>query len=313
MKIQPYIFILLFAFLAIPAMGQKTKKHAKRQGKKEKGKHQEYLYKNKKRNDFDVFPLENQYRLGGWLFGLGPTFMLPYPGDKDEQVSSTTDSLNPPLILSTNYDTRPRGLPGIMLELGWFHSFRRPRGIEYIDVGLSYKMLNGYEKYTTQQWINNQMLSEIEARQAFSDHFLSLNLNAVSQRHINEKLFITNALGINFDYTLIPGRSGGLALPKNGAVQFPVQTPLQLHYKFGFGIRAKERLLIVPTLEMPVFNILAFTHIVSTHPYFNSRYRPMLLSVRFMFIRKAKNDCPPVYNPAGIGPDGKSPKLKGVE
>ncbi|CAG0950954.1 hypothetical protein FLAV_00194 [Flavobacteriales bacterium] len=306
-----YIF---FLFLFIPSLliAQNKKKPTKKT-KQEYGHGQGYLNKNKKRNDFDVFPLETKYRLGGWLFGIGPTYMLAYPGDKDEIVSNLTDTAGSSVILSNNYDALPRGRFGLMAELGWFHSFRRPKGIEYIDFGLSYKMLRGSEKFIQQNWINNVMLSETEIKQTFSDHFLSLHFNAVSQRHINGRLFITNALGVNFDYTLIPNRSGGLALPKNGGVTFPVQMPLQLHYKFGFGIRAKERLLIVPTLEMPVFNILAFTHIVSTHPYFNSRYRPMLISVRFMFIRKTKNDCPPVYNPAGVGPDGKSPKLKGVE
>ncbi|NUM50954.1 MAG: hypothetical protein HUU48_07540 [Flavobacteriales bacterium] len=306
-----YIF---FLFLFIPSLliAQNKKKQTKKT-KQEYGHGQGYLNKNKKRNDFDVFPLETKYRLGGWLFGIGPTYMLAYPGDKDEMVSNLTDTAGSSVILSNNYDALPRGRFGLMAELGWFHSFRRPRGVEYIDFGLSYKMLRGSKKFIQQNWINNVMLSETEIKQTFSDHFLSLHFNAVSQRHINGRLFITNALGVNFDYTLIPNRSGGLALSKNGGVTFPVQMPLQLHYKFGFGIRAKERLLIVPTLEMPIFNILAFTHIVSTLPYFNSRYRPMLISVRFMFIRKAKNDCPPVYNPAGVGPDGKSPKLKGVE
>ncbi len=312
MEIFRKYFLLLFVFLPFFVFSQNKKKPNKKT-RQEYGHGQEYLNKNKKRNDFDVFPLETKYRLGGWLFGIGPTYMLAYPGDKDDVVSNTTDTAGAAVIKSNNYDASPRGRFGVMAELGWFHSFRRPRGIEYIDFGLSYKMLRGAEKFSEQIWINNTMLGETMLKQTFSDHFLSLHFNAVSQRHINGRIFITNALGVNFDYTLIPNRSGGVALPKNGSVSFPVQMPLQLHYKFGFGIRAKERLLIVPTLEMPIFNILAFTHIISTHPYFNSRFRPMLISVRFMFIRKAKNDCPPVYNPAGVGPDGKGPKLKGVD
>ena len=64
----------------------------------------------------------------------------------------------------------------------------------------------------------------------------------------------------------------------------------------------------MPIVETPILALFPFNHIKSTHPYFNSRARPFLLRVRFMFLKKGSKSCPAVFNPMGIDPNGNGPK-----
>lgn len=249
-----------------------------------------------KRNKTDVFPLSQQYRLGGWVVGAGLTYTQGYLTE-DENFNfedSTT-------IASQNYFADPKGRIGGFLEVGWFHSFKNPTIIEYMDFGLSYKLLRGREEFTRQTWVNNTMIDETITDNTFSDHILSANFNVTSQVFLSDNLFMTNALGVNADYFLIPSRGGGAIIPGREDKSM-TGFYAQLHYKFGIGFRATKKLLIIPTIETPVFGAYPFTHIKSTLDYFNTRFRPFLIGVRFMFIRDRTEDCPPVYNPMGQDP-----------
>ena len=64
----------------------------------------------------------------------------------------------------------------------------------------------------------------------------------------------------------------------------------------------------MPIIETPIFAIFPFNHIVSTHQYNNTRFRPILLKVRFMFLKKGSKSCPAVFNPMGIDPNGNGVK-----
>ncbi|HMC97115.1 MAG TPA: hypothetical protein VKG92_05665, partial [Flavobacteriales bacterium] len=54
------------------------------------------------------------------------------------------------------------------------------------------------------------------------------------------------------------------------------------------------RMFMIPALETPVFSIVPEDQGLGQLQWFSSAYRPIILSVRFMFLR-ARNgfDCPP--------------------
>ena len=69
-----------------------------------------------------------------------------------------------------------------------------------------------------------------------------------------------------------------------------------IHLKIGYGIKFSKTLFIIPTIETPIINLKKWEQGQSTFGIFNSRYRPIILKVRFIWLKKlGKSDCPPVY------------------
>ena len=118
-----------------------------------------------------------------------------------------------------------------------------------------------------------------------------------------------NGLGLNLDYHIIKSRGETPQVPNNdNYTDGPADLLGELHYFFGMGFKTKGRLIIMPMIETPILALLPFNHIKSTHPYNNTRHRPFLIRVRFMFLKKGSVSCPAVFNPMGIDPNGNGPK-----
>jgi len=82
----------------------------------------------------------------------------------------------------------------------------------------------------------------------------------------------------------------------------------QLHAKVGFGFKPESGVMIIPSIETPILNIQPFEDGKSTLPYFNSRYRPIIISVRFLFFAQTKpEDC------VGQGTEKRGTELWGKE
>ena len=57
-------------------------------------------------------------------------------------------------------------------------------------------------------------------------------------------------------------------------------------------MKAEKGTFIIPSIEVPILNIQPFEDFKSTLPYFGSRYRPIIFSIKFMFLSKRKpDDC----------------------
>ena len=60
-------------------------------------------------------------------------------------------------------------------------------------------------------------------------------------------------------------------------------------------MKFQNRLFIIPSLETPIINFLKWENGKSTYGIFNSRYRPILLKIRILWLKRpSKFDCPPV-------------------
>ena len=127
----------------------------------------------------------------------------------------------------------------------------------------------------------------------------TFNVNNIIQ--LTDYTFIQNSIGVNFDWKFLQKyETNGSPYAINNTGAFI----LSLHYKLGYGIKVTDQLFIIPTLETPILNGIKWENGKSTYGIFSSRYRPLIFSVRFAWLRKPdRGGCPPVY-----GPDGDSDK-----
>ena len=124
----------------------------------------------------------------------------------------------------------------------------------------------------------------------------NFNINNVIQ--ISDYTFIQNSLGVNLDWKFSETYESSFSSYNKNSQELL----FSLHYKLGFGIKATQRLFIIPTLETPILNVKQWENARSDYGIFSSRYRPVILTVRFAWLIKPnKNACPPV--PGGDGKD----------
>ena len=140
------------------------------------------------------------------------------------------------------------------------------------------------------------------------------NIHFKSKRNRKDKtdFFLDNSLGINVDYRLLQGYDR----PNEGDYSvsyYPFDQqysgPLfaQLHYGLGFGFRLKRGAYLIPGVRAPLVGYQqvqpAATQSMggaskfgnpSIH-WFSSKYWPILIHVKYMFLfeKKNKNGCPP--------------------
>lgn len=233
----------------------------------------------------------------GWYFGIGATYMAAY----NNYISEFSDSLNP--AFDYKYLADPKGKFGALAEIGMFKMTER-KLINYRDFGLTWKWLRGGEDYTLEIYHNDDLIANNTSAGSYGDHLISAHYKLGYRFDASDKLFYVNGLGLNADYHLIKGRNSTFPIPTNDDyVDGPNSFIGELHYFFGIGFKTGKRLIVMPMLETPILAIMPFNHIKSTHSYFNTRARPFLLRVRFMFLKKGSKSCPAVFNPMGIDPN----------
>ena len=234
----------------------------------------------------------------GWYFGLGATYMIGYLTEKASVPFSDTLGNN----YRNDYKGDPRGSIGPYAEIGMFRMNDR-KVINYMDYGIAYKWFRGGEDYTDEFYINDVLTTTTEAKGNYSDHLISGHFNIGYRFDRSDTKFYVNGIGANFDYAFIKSRSGTPAIPTLSYSEGTGSMLGELHYFFGMGFKTGKRLIIMPIVETPIFAVLPFNHIISTHDYFNSRARNLIIRVRFMFLKKGSKSCPAVYNPMGIDPN----------
>lgn len=234
----------------------------------------------------------------GWFFGIGGTYMVAYP--KETYNYSETDTANNTTTFDFTGD--PKGKFGLFAEIGKFRMNGR-KVVNYLDYALAYKWLRGGEDYNFSTTYNNAPLPPFDQEGSFGDHLLSANIRIGHRYDNSDTKFMVNGLGLNVDYHLITSRNATPVIPTKDWVEGPNSLLGELHYFFGMGFKTEGRVIIMPMIETPILALYPFNHIVSTHPYFNGRFRPILFRVRIMFLSKDSKSCPKVYNPMGIDPN----------
>lgn len=218
-----------------------------------------YSMMNSKKNS-DVFPDALHIKYTGWHFGFGITEMKP---QSFAAVSS--------IVL--NNSQKPSSKTGFYIDLGGYKLFEYYSIFRYMDWGLGYKSLRG---------------SELATGSSFGDHFITGYFNLNNTVNIGKYTFWGNTIGVNTDYALMRNLSYG---------DSPTAFQAAIHYKLTLGYKATKKLVIIPSVETPILNLFPFEYGSSSSKYLSSRYRPLLLTLRFMFLRPITDECPPVYAP----------------
>jgi hypothetical protein len=218
-----------------------------------------YSMMNSKKNS-DVFPDALHIKYTGWHLGIGLTEMKP-------------QTLSVVANLASNAGQKPSTKTGYYIDLGGYKLFEYFSLFRYMDWGLGYKSLRG---------------KELNTSSSFGDHFVSGYLNLNNTVNIGKYTFWGNTIGINTDYAL--GRNLDYG-------DSPNAFQAAIHYKLTLGYKVTKSLVIIPAIETPILTLYPFEYGSSSLKYLSSRYRPIILSIRFMFLRQIRDICPPVYAP----------------
>ena len=226
----------------------------------------------------DQFPLSREFKNGFFYLAPGITYTVPFSeGSFSNQILDTTYTHNSiPQFGSISY----------AFEAGWYHSFENPRFFHYLDAGVAYRKFRGSSEFERiKEWESNRF-SQVAGSDYALDH-ISAVLRIIRSQQLGKFTFLTFGPGINFDYHLSDERSNAPFV--DGVVDGKYKA--QLHLQLGIGIRLTERLIFQPQLELPLVDVVPQDGLQPAHQYIDGKHYPLLLSFRFMFLRKDLMNC----------------------
>ena len=211
------------------------------------------------RKNIPLVDFNGTYQLQNFYLSPGLTYMFPYE--------------IPNILTNSNSEINAKGRLAYIIEAGAYRIFEKGGNIfNYLDYGIGYKKLSGSEQ------IN-------ENKSIFKQRFLtgSFNLNNIWQ--LSDRKFIQTSIGSNMDFKLF---EEGSRSPNNTD-----KLTLAFHLKVGYGFKVKKTLFVIPTMESPFLTLKKWEQGKSTYGIFNSRYRPLIFKVRFIWLKKlGKGKCP---------------------
>lgn len=273
------VVVVLAGLCTFPVYGQKKKKRSQ--------------YFTKQSYQYPLFKWTGEYSRHGFQFNFGPTYLLTN-GETPERDLSTSPDTN------ATYTHNPSGRLGGFIEVGMVHiAKKRRKVIHYFDWGIGYKHFAGTEQ--TRLMIHRfGETNEVKGNGVFDMGYLYGRFNVHNVWQINRDVFLDNALGFNVDYRLtgsVPGdnsRYDGAVLPQTQ--RFQQDFVAQLNYELGVGFKIRDGFFIIPSVHTPILGIYEWTGGNPSLMWYSSRYQPLLLKVKFVWLFKKKNNaCPPVY------------------
>ena len=251
----------------------------------------------------EIFPVDDiTFKSSGWYAGAGATYTFALPATKTLTFPVPEDST------LRSADATVYGRFGFLAEGGRF-TMTVSRLIPYIDYGVRIKMIGGREDMSSVYVVNDNSDTIIYNNSAgFYHYYGGLHFNANNVIRISEYGFIQNTAGISVDYRFASVETG-ISPPFNTNAELSDEKfSGQLVYKLGYGFRLDNKHFMTFTFETPVLSLYKWDNGKSTVAMFNSRYRPILFTVRVLFLNSAKGpDC---NKPAPIDMDAKRKRKK---
>lgn len=227
----------------------------------------------------DEFPLTREFKKGGFYVSPLATFSF---GSKKTGSYSIADT-------TYDYEVAGRGKLAYGIELGWFHSFKQPRLIHLIEAGLSYRVFKGEAEH--EGTLSNPIGTELfKSDNTFSNQYIVASVRAVNTKQWGKKSFLYTSLGANFNYEIANSYDRSSVYPLSDE-EFLNETSLQIHLQVGVGFRISRQMIIMPTIETPLLTILPTDGINPAFPFFSTNYQPIIIGLRFMFIREDPMNC----------------------
>jgi hypothetical protein len=235
----------------------------------------------------DAFPQQPRFEKKFWYFDLGVNYTLPLVNQNEIEGSQVADTL---------YKTQPKqtGNIGFGAAFGRYHLINNLYFFRYWNYGITYRWLRGTEAYTDIREVAGSDNPYASGNNTFSDHFAGMHIEINGRNKLSDNSFLQHTLGLSASYAVVANRSYNHTVP-GISEKTSSQIHSYLYYKLGWGIRASKKLLVIPSLEVPVFNIYTFNSGRADMPYFNSHYWPITFSLRFMLCKPYRmKNCPPV-------------------
>lgn len=251
-----------------------------------------YKYKNKRNQHFSkrmVDPLysvsQSPCRPMGLHFSLGATYTFT---DLNPDEQSDT-------IGTFRHD--PYGRVGYYFDVGMLHIFKKRNPVvHYFDWAIGLKHFAGGENYQTKAPGESSYANQGKGKWDNGYLFLRANIHNVIQ--IGKWNFIDNSIGINADYNIYGMNHNDQyqGSSNHSNLHFQEKFVASLHYRFGFGIKLKEGMFLVPFAKIPLMNFYEWDKGKPTLRWWNSWYMPIIVGVKFAFLfKKDPNACPPVF------------------
>ncbi|MFT3885000.1 MAG: hypothetical protein QM724_06075 [Flavobacteriales bacterium] len=237
----------------------------------------------------EIFPTDGKMRRDGFYFAPGLTWTLAN-GKGERELFQAGDS-----SYKATFD--PKGALGLYLEAGWFRSTADPVILDYWDFGVAYKQLKGSEAFAG-TLVRGDSTGQVAGDGAFNDQHVTVHVNANKLFQTADYQFIQFSLGANVDYRFGTDRTATGVFEALNKQAFPPDLIGQVHVKLGYGFRINKQLMVIPAVETPIFSVQPTDDgRFGAMQWFSSDYRPLILSVRFLFLRYPKGwACPPVKN-----------------
>jgi hypothetical protein len=193
---------------------------------------------------------------------------------------------------------------GLYAELGGFkimnHGF-----FDFFDYGLAYRQEAGEEELITNLVSGSDpaLPQDVTGLGEYSqDHaraFFNLNKGIPLMRHT----FLLQSVGVDFEYRVINKADyihNFSILDSLGQNPFNDLGPEEsfsahLHYKAGIGYKTSPGGWLILSVETPIQTLVPFDGVQSRQIVFNTQYRPVIFSLRYMWLRKRPDrTCAPV-------------------
>lgn len=234
-----------------------------------------------------LYEVDREFRPSGWHFAPGVVGMFPSAYRRDANRATTSETGIQTLY---NGSFEARGGGGLYLELGKQHFLRRSWLIDYLDFGLHLKQFRGRERFEGMV-LREQGMAAHSYEAWFNEGYVGLYFNANHIAQVADRSFLQFSLGVNADYRVWSSNSVDRLDPIMEPI-FPENFFGQLHAKVGFGWRPEPGIFIIPSVETPILTVYPGDDGKSSMPYYHSRYRPLIFSLRFLFFARTRvADC----------------------
>ena len=247
------------------------------------------------RKNKDAFPQTPRFEKTGWYFGLGANYPLNLATIKEAEGTKIGDT-----TFATN--SNPIGQLGAFAEFGRYHMIENLYFFRYWNYGINYRWIHGKEGFENQITTPTGNVPLLAGKNTFSDHFLNAHIEISGVNKLSDKTFLQHTIGGQAGYAILSKRSYSTNLP---GLEEKTQNRLHsyVYYRLGWGVRVSKKLIMIPSIEVPLLNAYTFNSGRYDMPYFNSHYWPITFSVRFLLCRPYRlKSCPPV-DALGL-PDG---------
>lgn len=227
----------------------------------------------------DVFPLSREFRKGGLYVAPLGTYSI---GNKIEGVISDT-------AFNYDYETQGKGKFGYGIEVGWFHTFKGYQVGDFFEGGISYRRFAGEADHSG-LLRNDTAFAEIRSANKLTTQFVTASFRAVDVINLEPGKFFTWGLGLNYNYLFSSNYQRGSDYP-NSFERFQSQSSVQGHVQIGFGVKVAKKVLLMPTLETPLFTVYPTGDFNPAFTFFSAKYQPIIVGLRFMFLREDPVNC----------------------